>query len=428
MTDINLKKDQLLKIAVIGAGISGLGSAWLLSQKHEVHLFESESRLGGHAHTVMINESDRSVPIDTGFLVYNEVTYPHLIAFFKALHVETVSSDMSLSVQVKDKKLEWSGTNLNTIYSQRANILKISFHRMLLEILRFGREAEANVHLSRRHAWTLGELLNQRQYSRDFRTDYLLPIGAAIWSTPEERMLDFPAATFLTFFINHKLLQVNDRPVWRTVKNGSIQYVQKAAAAIAKIHLSSPVLAVERLAGKVFVQIKGERLEFDRVVLATHAPITAKILKNQSDHEKQILSAILFEANRTLLHTDATLMPQASRCWSSWNVYGSASLERRNVSLTYYLNKLQALPTQQNYFVTLNPSREVQGVLREFDYSHPQFDQAAVRAQRDLPSIQGQGGVYYAGAWSRYGFHEDGLLSAVNVAALMDISPPWKIS
>ncbi|WP_413557416.1 NAD(P)/FAD-dependent oxidoreductase [Bdellovibrio sp. HCB209] len=416
-----------MKIAVVGAGISGLSSAWLLSQKHEVHLFESEKRLGGHAHTFNVTEKNgTTVPMDTGFLVYNELTYPNLVNFFRELQVETVDSEMSLSIQVKSKKLEWSGTNLNSVFSQRRNLVNPRFYWMLSEILRFGREADENVVRSRRQGWSLGQLLAERRFARSFYTDYLLPIGAAIWSTPETDMLDFPAETFLMFFINHKLLQVNGRPIWRTVKNGSIQYVQKAAQRIAHIHTNSPVSAVERRGDAVMVTAPSETLKFDAVVMATHAPITARILKNQSIQEQRILSAIRYEANHAVLHTDHTSMPRRKNCWSSWNVMGGNDLENSNkVSLSYYLNRLQPLETTQDYFLTLNSDQAVAGQVQEFNYSHPQFDRAAIQAQQGLPSIQGLGGVYYAGAWSRYGFHEDGILSAVGVAERLGVRIPW---
>ena len=415
-----------MKIGVIGAGISGLSAAWLLAKKHEVHLFESESRLGGHAHTYKVTESDSTVPVDTGFLVYNELTYPNLTAFFKTLNVETIDSEMSLSIQVRDKNLEWSGTNLNSIFGQRSNLIKPRFYFMLLEVLRFGREAEQNLKLSSRHAWSLGELLANRKFSKQFLTDYLLPIGAAIWSTPEFKIVDFPAATFLAFFMNHKLLQVNNRPVWKTVKNGSVEYVNKVAESIPHVHLSSKVVSVERAGGKVNVRTESDTFEFDRVVMATHAPITLELLKLQSDLENQVLSSFKYEPNKTILHSDSSLMPQNERCWSAWNVYGKTNLQTQGkVSLTYYINRLQKLETANNYFVTLNPAEQIRTPIRQFSYSHPLFDQKAIRAQRDLQSIQGNGGVYFAGAWSRYGFHEDGLLSAMKVAELLNVEIPW---
>lgn len=415
-----------MKIAVVGSGISGLGSAWLLSRGHEVHLFEADSRLGGHANTAIVTENEKNVPMDTGFLVYNELTYPNLTAFFRELQVETVDSNMSLSVQVPEKNLEWSGTSLNTIFAQRRNLININFYTLLAEIMRFGREATENRQLAARHGWSLAELLREKKYSANFRSDYLLPIGAAIWSTPEARMLDFPAETFITFFINHKLLQVADRPVWRTVKNGSVQYVNRVAATLNNIHLNSAVKEVERADGKIIVRTENDSATFDKVVLATHAPVTKKILKNQTEKEARVLSAILYEPNRTLLHTDETVMPKTKISWSSWNVKGSLTPENvKKVSLSYFLNLLQPLQTDRKYFVTLNSPRKVAGVINEYLYEHPQFDKPAIQAQRELPDIQGNGGVYFAGAWSRFGFHEDGLLSAVNVSKLIGVAPPW---
>lgn len=418
-----------MKIAVIGAGISGIGAAWMLSRRYETHLFENEARLGGHAHTVTAEGAAGPVAIDTGFLVYNELTYPHLIRFFETLGVETALSDMSLSIQVEEKNLEWNGTDLNSVFGQRRNLLRPSFYRMLREILRFEKEAEANLVEARRQAWSLGDLLRERRYSREFCQDYLLPIGAAIWSTPEQSMLDFPAATFIMFFLNHRLLQVNGRPQWRTVKNGSVNYVNRAAAAIPNIHLSSPVERVERRGEKVFVRVKGEEIAFDKVVLATHAPVTARILAGQSTRESAVLGAFRDETNRTVLHRDPGFMPKRERCWASWNVFGTlAQGDQRKVSLTYYLNRLQPLGTSEQYFVTLNPHREIRAPIREFAYDHPQFSQDAIRAQRELPYLQGTGGVYFAGAWTRYGFHEDGLLSAVKVCELLGAPPPWTVT
>ncbi|QLY26415.1 NAD(P)/FAD-dependent oxidoreductase [Bdellovibrio sp. KM01] len=418
-----------MKTAVIGAGISGLGTAWILSQTDEVHLFESEGRLGGHAHTVQVHDGASDIAVDTGFLVYNELTYPHLKSFFKTLAVETVASDMSLAIKAPHKNLEWAGTNLDTVFSQRLNVLRPGFLRMLYDITRFQREAEENREAAQRNEWSLGQLIHARGYSDEFKRDYLLPIGAAIWSTPERGMEAFPAETFLTFFINHRLLQISNRPVWRTVKGGSIEYVKKVAAQIPFIHLSTPVDAVERNNGKVLVQAKGETLEFDRVVFATHAPLTARMLKNPSDLEQQVLSSFRTSSNKTILHTDATLMPTRRKCWSSWNVLGSPDKSNHeNVSLTYYINKLQPLKTQKDFFVTLNPRQPIQSVAQEFQYDHPQFDRLAINAQKMLSKIQGNGGVYFAGAWTRYGFHEDGLLSAVRVGEALGMRPPWEVS
>jgi predicted NAD/FAD-binding protein len=414
-----------MRVAVVGAGISGLGAAWLLAKDHEVHLFESEGRLGGHAHTVRVSEDGNSIPVDTGFLVYNNLTYPNLVGFFQALGVTTAESDMSLSVQVQHKGLEWNGTNLNTVFGQRSNLIRPAFFKMLQEILRFEKEAESNLASARTKKWSLRDLLRERHFSLAFKEDYLLPIGAAIWSTPEGEMLDFPAETFIQFFINHRLLQVNGRPKWRTVKNGSIEYVTRAAASIPRIHLNSPVQRVERKNGKVLLSVNGAQIEFDRVVLATHAPLTAKILAAPSDREARVLGSFRDESNRAILHRDISVMPKRKRCWASWNVLGTLANGNRKVCLSYYLNRLQPIEAKKSLFITLNPSLEPAEKLQEFSYDHPQFTQAAIDAQAELPELQGAGGVYFAGAWSRYGFHEDGLLSAVKVAAHFNVKPPW---
>lgn len=415
-----------MKIAVIGAGISGLSASLILSQKHEVHLFESDSRFGGHAHTVNVQSEGQSIAADTGFLVYNELNYPHLTAMFKYLGVETALSDMSLAISLSEKNLEWCGTSLSKVFGQRRNLLRPSFHRMIFELLRFHREANRNLELAKRHGWTLGELLEARNYSRNFQTHYLLPMSAAIWSTPEKGMLDFPAATFLSFCHNHRLLQVNDRPQWRTVKNGSINYVNKIVSRLKHVHSSEPVLSVERLDIGVLVKTAKGEMHFDKVVFATHAPTTFQLLKSKSELETQILGAFKTEPNLAVLHRDATQMPKKRRIWSAWNVNGSGfGDEKRKVSLTYYLNVLQPLATKKDLFLTLNPWREVKNQEGTFNYSHPLFDQQAIRAQTDLARIQGAGGVYYAGAWTGNGFHEDGLNSAIRIARLMGEALPW---
>lgn len=417
-----------MKIAVIGSGISGLGAAFILSRAHEVHLFEATDRLGGHAHTTNIPDQENAVPVDTGFLVYNDLTYPHLKALFEHLDVPTIESDMSLSIRNDRSGLEWCGTNLNTVFGQRRNLFKPSFHKMLLEILRFHREAEENLGKARRHGWTVGELLRLRRFSDDFGANYLLPMAAAIWSTPEKGMLDFPAATFLGFLINHKLVQVNDRPKWRTVVGGSVQYVKRVAAQLPSIHQSTPVLEVERSARGVTVRTENANVEFDKVILATHAPVTYGLLKTHSDSEKEILGSFQTEANRAVLHQDREQMPREGRCWAAWNVFANEEHRHSKVSLSYYLNRLQPLKTRREFFLTLNPASHVKSVDLEYSYEHPRFDQAAIRAQARLADIQGNGGVYFAGAWTRYGFHEDGLLSSVRVASMLNVAPPWKVS
>lgn len=420
-----------MKIAVIGSGISGLSSAYLLSQKHEVHLFESAKRWGGHAHTVEVTEGNKYLPMDTGFLVYNRLTYPHLCGFFDHLGVETCDSDMTLSIQNYKKNLEWSGTNTNTVFGQRRNLLRPSFCKMILGILRFHKEAEDNLKLARQEKWSLGELLRQKGYSQEFATDYILPIGAAIWSTPEKKMLDYPAETFLQFFINHKLLQVNDRPIWRTVRGGSKQYVEKVLARLSHLHLDSAITEVSPVGEKVQVKTRGETLEFDKVVFACHAPQTRQILKNPDTRMAEVLSAFDTQDNKAFLHKDPKFMPKRKLLWSAWNVLSTLNSsnsaegsQQSRVSLTYYLNKLQPLNSTQDYFVTLNSDQPLEA-LRDISYAHPIFDRKAIEAQKRIPEVQGLKGIYLAGAWTRYGFHEDGILSAVRVGQALGLEPQW---
>lgn len=417
-----------MKIAVIGSGISGLGTALLLNQKHEVHLFEANNRLGGHAHTSSIEKLGKQIYIDTGFLVFNDLTYPHLRSMFKYLQTETVASDMSLSIQVPHAGLEWAGNNLDSVFAQRKNLISPRFHRLLFAILDFHKKAEKLRELSRKNRWTIGDLMREQKYPKELIEWYVLPMVAAIWSTPEAGMLDFPAETFLTFFINHKLLQVNDRPVWRTVKNGSKNYVDQIASRLHHIHLSEGVDKVESSAGVLHVKTRCADYQFDRVVFATHAPVTAKIYKFKNQHQEAMIKSFSTIQNKAYLHEDEGFMPEKTKCWASWNVQaqlGTAAADK--VSLTYLLNRLQPLATDKNLLLTLNPSRQPNKKLFSVNYDHPKFDQKAIDAQRDIPHLQGIDGVYFSGAWTRYGFHEDGLLSAVNVAKLFDIATPWRI-
>lgn len=419
-----------MKIAVIGSGISGLGSALLLSQKYEVHLFESSNRLGGHAHTSAIDvETGSKVNVDTGFLVYNDLTYPHLRAMFSFLQTETVASDMSLSIQVPQANLEWAGNNLDSVFAQRKNLLNPRFYKLLFAILDFHKNAEKLRDLSTSKRWTIGDLLREQDYPQELMQWYILPMVAAIWSTPEKGMLDFPAETFLTFFINHKLLQVNDRPIWRTVKNGSKNYVDQIASRLQHIHLNEPVQSVEHVNGVLDLKTTVSDYKFDRVVFATHAPITSRIYKFKNSAQEKTIKCFSTIPNQAHLHNDIGFMPSRQKCWASWNVQaqlGTAASDK--VSLTYLLNRLQPLATDKKMLLTLNPARKPESTMFSASYDHPKFDRLAIDAQKDVPHIQGIDGVYFAGAWTRYGFHEDGLLSAVNVAKLLEIETPWRTS
>lgn len=421
-------KGRLLKIAVIGSGISGLSAALLLSQQYEVHLFESENRPGGHAHTSSIKTEKSSIDVDTGFLVYNELTYPHLTALFKYLNVETVNSDMSLSIQVPHINLEWAGDNLDTVFAQRKNLLNLRFHKLLSDILRFHKEAERNRADARINDWTLAQLLKERKYSVELCEWYVLPMVAAIWSTPETDMLNFPAETFLTFFLNHKLLQVNDRPQWKTVKGGSKNYVKKISDRLQHVHLNEAVRKVLKDGEVLRLTTDTREYSFNKVVFATAPNITLKILQPVNEQVKKVLAPFQTIENKAQLHQDAGLMPQKRKCWASWCV--RANLHARSkpsVSLSYYLNRLQPLNSDENFFLTLNPPVEPRNVLFQHTYHHPKFNADCIKAQSEVPSIQGLDNIYHVGAWTRYGFHEDGLLSAVKVAEKMGVTTPWPI-
>lgn len=415
-----------MKIAVVGAGISGLSSAVFLRQQYEVHLFEADTRLGGHAHTVTVHEAHQDVPVDTGFLVYNTLTYPLFTRWLDYLQVSSTDSDMSLSIQ-NPSGLEWAGTDWGSIFAQKRNAFNPKFLGMLGEIHRFHRQAQENLALSKRYNWTLSDLVQSRRMSSTFLQLYLLPMTGAIWSISYARALQFPAATFLTFCLNHHLLQINGRPVWKTIRGGSIEYVRRAALKIPHIHLRSRVEALRPDRDGLILRIGGEEQKFDKVVLATHAPISTKILAPHFPQLADLLSPLKVSGNVAHLHRDSRVMPQRKKCWSSWNVKARPQVEdERPISLSYYLNKLQPLPTRTDYFVTLNADQEPDLQERSFRYDHPQFDAPAIEVQKRLPSIQGKDGIFFAGAWTRYGFHEDGILSAANLARQLDCRLPWE--
>jgi predicted NAD/FAD-binding protein len=415
-----------LKIAIVGAGISGLGCAHVLAREHAVTLYEAEPRLGGHTNTVDVTLDGLTHPVDTGFLVYNERTYPNLIRLFAELGVPTAKSDMSFSVSVpmgaggSGRRLEWAGASLDTVFAQRRNLLSPPFLSMLGDLLRFNRQATA-VAQGRMTCGdlTLGQFLDRNRYGTPFRRWYLLPMAGAIWSCPLETMLAYPAATFIRFCHNHGLLQVNNRPQWFTVAGGARQYVQRIAAGLADVRVGEPVLEVTRQAAgsKVAVRSRSGVESYDHVVLASHSDQSRRLLSDADANELGVIGSVGYQRNRAILHTDARLMPQSLECWSAWNYLSSGGAEP-DVAVTYLLNKLQPLPFSTPVFVSLNPLIEPRAdqVIAEFDYAHPVFDSAAIRAQKRLPEVQGRRHVWFAGAWTGYGFHEDGLKSGLAVA------------
>lgn len=420
------------RIAVVGAGISGLASAWLLSRNHEVTLFEAADYLGGHTNTVDVTLEGRTHPVDTGFLVFNDQTYPNLIALFELLGVDSVETEMSFAVSMEKPDLEWAGSNLATVFGQKRNLLRRSFWAMLADILRFNRESQAWLVSFQDDQRSLRDFLTEGRYSPAFSDWYLLPMAAAIWSCPTGQMLDMPLSTFIRFCRNHGLLQVFDRPTWRTVQGGGRAYVRKVAEQLDDVRLACPVSAVSREAGQLRVVHAGGSELFDRVVMACHSDQALAILgMAASDMQREILSAIRYQPNRAVLHTDRALLPRDEKLWSAWNYFsGSGAPGEQPVGVSYLINKLQPLPFKTPVVVTLNPAREPDSakIIAEFDYAHPIFDGPAIAAQRRLAHVQGENGIWLAGAWGSYGFHEDGLKSALRVANSMGIAAPWQMA
>ncbi|SPB15257.1 FAD dependent oxidoreductase [Caballeronia novacaledonica] len=425
-------KERQQRIAVIGAGIAGLASAYLLSRKHRVTLFEAADYLGGHTHTVDVALDGMQHPVDTGFLVFNDRTYPNLVALFDELGVVAHRSDMSFSVSLDGGRFEWAGTNLNTVFAQRRNLFSPSFLGMLRDIVRFNASAHAHLERVSANRCSVGELLVEAGYGAPFRRHYLLPMAAAIWSSAAHDILRFPAATFLRFCLNHALLQVNRRPPWKTVAGGAREYVRRIAATLDDVRTQTPVRGVRRDGDSVIVMTDEAGPErFDAVVLATHAPTSLRLLDDASDEERALLGAVRYQRNVAVLHTDRALLPRRRRVWSAWNYIGARAGLARDaavpVCVSYLLNQLQPLPFTTPVIVTLNPVDEPAPGTEHgrYEYEHPLFDLAAIDAQTRLPRIQGARRTWHAGAWTGYGFHEDGLKSALRVARDFGVQPAW---
>lgn len=420
-----------LNIAVIGTGISGMAAAWLLARRHQVTVYEKDDRMGGHTNTVTVDTPDAHIDVDTGFIVFNEKNYPNLVALFEHLGIATQPSDMSFSASLDGGRFEYAGTGLGGLFAQPANLLRPRMWSMLRDVMRFYREAPADAG-KLRHEITLGEYLKTRHYGKVFINDHLLPMGAAIWSTPVRDMLDYPLEAFVRFCNNHGLLQLKDRPAWRTVAGGSRQYVKALTASYAdRILLNTAVVCIRRDADSVIIEDRqGERRRFDHVVIASHADQALDMLSDADNAERRLLSAFRYERNLAILHSDSRLMPKTRKAWSSWNFLGESRQDEQRVCVTYWMNRLQSLPGTMPLFVTLNPDRQPAdgSIHRSFLYDHPMYDRAAIRAQRLLWNLQGTRRTWFCGAHFGHGFHEDGLQAGLAVAEqLGGLQRPWQL-
>ena len=417
----------MAKIAIIGSGISSLSAAYLLHADHEITVYEQGHEIGGHARTRNIIIEDKTIPVDTGFIVYNERNYPNFVALLRHLGVNVQKSDMSFGITVNGGAVEWGARTPNALFGQRRNLLRPAFWRMLSDIVRFNKGAVA--HVAKTPKANLGEMLDALGMGDWFRHYYLLPMGGAIWSCTPEQMLKFPALAFVRFFENHGLLTITQQPEWYTVTGGSRQYVSKLAEPFKDcIRTGCGVVEVTRGEGQVrVINIRGVAEHFDHVIFGCHADQTLTILKDATDAERSVLGAFSYTKNRAFLHTDESVMPKRRACWASWIYRREGDANMPVLSVSYWMNLLQSLPTTRNVFVTLNPVEPVPmpSVLDRHDFEHPLFNREAIDAQSQIASLQGVQNSWFCGAYQRNGFHEDGLVSGMAVAQGLGAKIPW---
>jgi predicted NAD/FAD-binding protein len=421
------------RLAIIGSGIAGLGCAYLLRTRYRLTLFEKNAYAGGHTNTVTVSESGRQLPIDTGFMVFNHVTYPNLVRLFSELGVVTKPTEMSFSVQHRPTGLEFSGSSINHLFAQRTNLFKPRFWRMLLQIARFNREAVAALEDPAFSKMSVGEYVRVRGYGNDFLQLYLVPMSGAVWSTPPALMLEFPAMSLLRFFHNHGFLGLNTQHPWFTVDGGAQSYVKLIQRHLGDcFHLSTPVVGVRRDGDEVIVTLAdGKKEVFDQVILAAHADQSLRMLEDADVEERRLLGAFRYQPNLALLHQDASVMPRSKKCWSSWNYRIAPGPDGQSLPSTiYWMNRLQGVSKEQDYFVSINGEAFVdpRKILRRIEYEHPLFNLEALGAQAALPGLNRRGSsqsVFFAGSYFRYGFHEDAFASAVDCARAMVGGEVW---
>ena len=402
-----------MKIAVIGSGISGLSAAYYLSKKHKVDLLEQDDHFGGHSYTYDIKEDNKVTPVDLGFIVFNEQTYPNLIKFFHELEVPFEKSNMSFAVSIKNTNVEYGGSGLNAIFANKKNLFNIKFLKMINEIVSFYKKAPLLLSQNIKDD-TLGEFLNKSKLSTYFIEYHIIPMVAAIWSMPFEKAKDMPLKLFLNFFINHGLFKLKNRPQWYTVTNRSRTYVNKILNKISgEVFKNYQVSKIARSENNVRVSIGNEYVDYDHVVLASHADQSLKMIEDPTEEEKEILTKFSYVSNSAYLHIDKNLMPQRKSAWSSWN----SITKENNTCVTYWLNKLQNLKTEKNYFLTLNPVEKIneENIIKKVNFTHPYFNNENVTLQKDLHSLQGKKRTWFCGSYFGYGFHEDGLKSSLKL-------------